>query len=99
MNRSFLKMVRLFQQALKTILFYLLDPQNVIDISDIIANKLSQLDFKNRSHYLARSQLFKDQLSARMVSWTRRLNKVPNKKIFTSNNSYNYFYIVLDLKV
>ncbi|NOT79985.1 MAG: zinc ABC transporter substrate-binding protein [Bacteriovoracaceae bacterium] len=71
--------------------FYLLDPQNVIDISDIIANKLSQLDFKNRSHYLARSQLFKDQLSARMVSWTRRLNKVPNKKIFTSNNSYNYF--------
>jgi zinc/manganese transport system substrate-binding protein len=70
---------------------YTLDPQRIIDVSDKIAERLSELDPANKDYFKNETQKFKDQLSAKMVYWKIRLNKISDKRVITYHDSLRYF--------
>lgn len=70
---------------------YTMDPQRILEISDKIADRLGELDSTNKVFFHEASQLFKDKLSASMVYWKIRLDKIQDKRVITYHDSLRYF--------
>lgn len=70
---------------------YTMDPQRILEISDKIADRLGELDSTNKAFFHEASQQFKDKLSASMVYWKIRLDKIQDKRVITYHDSLRYF--------
>ena len=70
---------------------YTMDPQRILEISDRIADRLGELDSTNKAFYHEACQHFKDKLSASIVYWKIRLDKIQDKRVITYHDSLRYF--------
>ncbi|MBU8869289.1 MAG: metal ABC transporter substrate-binding protein [Gemmatimonadales bacterium] len=78
---------------------YTLDPGNAVLIARGMANRMGQLDSKNKAAYTARAQAFADAVSAKQPFWHDQLAEARTKSIILYHSHWNYFTHWQELKV
>ena len=70
---------------------FTLDPVRLGDLAIRLAEKMGEVDTKNKDAYLQRAQTFKATLQEKTKSWQSRIAALKNKKLITYHPSLNYF--------
>ncbi len=70
---------------------YWMDPTNAYIMIDTIVDELSQIDPAHAELFVARANTFKDELERKDYEWMQKMAEVPNKKIVTFHDAFNYF--------
>lgn len=69
--------------------FYL-DLENILLLSEVIAQKLSELDLQNRSFYENNYLLFKERWNNKINEWNEKLNHIKGSKVIEYHKLYDY---------
>lgn len=78
---------------------YWLNPKNGLVIAKKIADRLSQIDPANASHYQQNLAVFQERLQKKIVEWERQTAPLKGMKIVTHHKSFSYFVDWLRLNV
>lgn len=77
---------------------YLLDPLRAVQVSKGISRKLSEMDPKNKDHYLNNQKLFEQKVEEKMKIWRKRIEDSGVKQLVTYHSSFEYFLQEFQLK-
>ena len=78
---------------------YLLDPLRAVQVSQGIANKLAELDPKNKDYYLKNQKSFEQKIKEKMKVWRQRLQDSAVKKLVTYHSSFEYFLFAFQIEL
>jgi len=67
-----------------------LDPSNILIIANVIAERLSEIDFENAQLYEANSKSFEEQWKQAMARWQTQAANLKGQKVVVYHKSWTY---------
>jgi len=78
---------------------YWLDPNNGILMSQVIAERLTELDPENKESYRQRQSTFENKLAQKIVEWREKLLPLKGKSVVAYHKSLTYLAEAFDFKI
>jgi len=68
------------------------DPERVLQVVDLIAKKLGELDAPHMAQYNAGAEKFKTELKKKIENWKARMAKFKGTKVIGYHKTFDYFF-------